>query len=186
MNTCRIFGSDGKLVQRDYVDEFLNLLDTIRKKYLYIFLISMVPLIELRGAIPVSQGFQLPLLQSYIVCVIGNMLPVPVIYLFARKVLEWGKDKKYIGKFFTFCIEKGHKGGEKLKEKAGRGLFVALLLFVGIPLPGTGAWTGTLAASFLDMGFKKSVIAVLLGVLLAGVIMGIASAGVFTAIFSFA
>ena len=156
------------------------------KKYLYIFLISMVPLIELRGAIPVSQGFQLPLLQSYIVCVIGNMLPVPVIYLFARKVLEWGKDKKYIGKFFTFCIEKGHKGGEKLKEKAGRGLFVALLLFVGIPLPGTGAWTRTLAASFLDMGFKKSVIAVLLGVLLAGVIMGIASAGVFTAIFSFA
>lgn len=156
------------------------------KKYLYIFLISMVPLIELRGAIPVSQGFQLPLLQSYIVCVIGNMLPVPVINLFARKVLEWGKDKKYIGKFFTFCIEKGHKGGEKLKEKAGRGLFVALLLFVGIPLPGTGAWTGTLAASFLDMGFKKSVIAVLLGVLLAGVIMGIASAGVFTAIFSFA
>ena len=156
------------------------------KKYLYIFLISMVPLIELRGAIPVSQGFQLPLLQSYIVCVIGNMLPVPVIYLFARKVLEWGKDKKYIGKFFTFCIEKGHKGGEKLKEKAGRGLFVALLLFVGIPLPVTGAWTGTLAASFLDMGFKKSVIAVLLGVLLAGVIMGIASAGVFTAIFSFA
>ena len=156
------------------------------KKYLYIFLISMVPLIELRGAIPVSQGFQLPLLQSYIVCVIGNMLPVPVIYLFARKVLERGADKKYIGKFFTFCIEKGHKGGEKLKEKAGRGLFVALLLFVGIPLPGTGAWTGTLAASFLDMGFKKSVIAVLLGVLLAGVIMGIASAGVFTAIFSFA
>ena len=156
------------------------------KKYLYIFLMSMVPLIELRGVIPVSQRFQLPLLQSYIVCVIGNMLPVPVIYLFARKVLEWGKDKKYIGKFFTFCIEKGHKGGEKLKEKAGRGLFVALLLFVGIPLPGTGAWTGTLAASFLDMGFKKSVIAVLLGVLLAGVIMGIASAGVFTAIFSFA
>lgn len=156
------------------------------KKYLYIFLISMVPLVELRGSIIVSQGFQLPLLQSYIVCVIGNMLPVPVIYLFARKVLEWGKDKKYIGKFFTFCIEKGHKGGEKLKQKAGRGLFVALLLFVGIPIPGTGAWTGTLAASFLDMGFKKSVIAVLLGVLLAGVIMGIASAGVFTAIFSFA
>ena len=156
------------------------------KKYLYIFLVSMVPLVELRGSIIISQGFQLPLLQSYIVCVIGNMLPVPVIYLFARKVLEWGRDKKYIGKFFTFCIEKGHKGGEKLKEKAGRGLFVALLLFVGIPLPGTGAWTGTLAASFLDMGFKKSVIAVLLGVLLAGVIMGIASAGVFTAIFSFA
>ncbi len=155
------------------------------KKYLIVFLVSMVPLIELRGAIPWSQAYQLPLLQSYIVCVIGNMLPVPIIYLFARKVLEWGCDKKYIGKFFIFCIEKGHKGGEKLKKKAGNGLFLALLLFVGIPLPGTGAWTGTLAASFLDMGFKKSVIAVLFGVLLAGLIMGAVSAGLFTAIFSF-
>ena len=155
------------------------------KKYLICFLVSMVPIVELRGAIPISQGFQLPLLQSYIISVIGNMLPVPVIYLFARKVLEWGADKKYIGKFFTFCIEKGHKGGAKLKEKAGSGLFVALMLFVGIPIPGTGAWTGTLAASFLDMGFKKSVIAVLLGVLMAGIIMGLVSAGVFTAIFSF-
>ena len=149
------------------------------KKYLTIFFISMVPLIELRGAIPVSQAYQLPLIQSYIVCVLGNMIPVPVIYLFARKVLEWGKDKKYIGRFFTFCIEKGHKGGVKLKEKAGQGLFVALLLFVGIPIPGTGAWTGTLAASFLDMGFKKSVIAVMLGVLIAGVIMALASMGLF-------
>ena len=155
------------------------------KKYLIVFFVSMVPLVELRGAIPISQGFQLPLLQSYIISVIGNMLPVPVIYLFARKVLEWGADKKYIGKFFTFCIEKGHKGGAKLKEKAGGGLFVALMLFGGVPIPGTGAWTGTLAASFLDMGFKKSVIAVLLGVLMAGIIMGLVSAGVFTAIFSF-
>ncbi len=109
---------------------------------------------------------------------------MPFIYLFARKVLEWGKDKKFIGKFFTFCIEKGHKGGEKLKAKAGNGLFIALLLFVGIPIPGTGAWTGTLAASFLDMGFKKSVIAVLCGVMMAGIIMGLISAGVFTALFT--
>ena len=78
----------------------------------------MVPLIELRGAIPISQGFHLPLLQSYIICILGNMLPVPVIYLFARKVLEWGKDKPLIGKFFTFCLEKGEKGG---KETAGKG-----------------------------------------------------------------
>ena len=154
------------------------------KKYLMIFLVSMVPIVELRGAIPISQGFQLPLFQSYIICVIGNMLPVPIIYLFARRVLEWGKDKKYIGKFFTFCIEKGHKGGQKLKEKAGNGLFIALLLFVGIPVPGTGAWTGTLAASFLDMGFKKSVLAVLGGVLLAGIVMGAASAGLFSALFA--
>lgn len=152
------------------------------KNFLWIFIISMVPLIELRGAIPVSQGLGLPLLQSYIVCVIGNMLPVPIIYLFARKVLVWGADKPVIGGFFRFCLEKGEKGGKKLQEKAGRGLFVALLLFVGIPLPGTGAWTGTLAASLLDMDFKSSVVAVLLGVLLAGVIMGLASAGVFGAI----
>ena len=145
------------------------------KKYLMIFLISMVPLIELRGAIPFSQGFGLPIVQSYIICIIGNMLPVPIIYLFARKVLEWGADKPVIGKFFTWCLEKGHKGGKKLQEKAGKGLFVALLLFVGIPVPGTGAWTGTLAASILDMDFKSTIAAVMLGVLLAGVIMMVVS-----------
>ena len=111
------------------------------------------------------------------------MVPVPLIFFFARKVLEWGKDKPVIGKFFTFCLEKGHKGGEKLKNTAGRGLYFALFLFVGIPLPGTGAWTGTLAASILDMDFKKSVIAVVSGVVLAGVIMGLLSAGVFSVIF---
>ena len=155
------------------------------KNYLLIFLVSMVPLIELRGAIPISQGMGLPLIPSYVICIIGNMLPVPFIYLFARKVLEWGCDKPVIGKFFTFCIEKGHKGGAKLQEKAGKGLYIALLLFVGIPLPGTGAWTGTLAASFLDMDFKKSVVAVLGGVLLAGIIMGAISAGIFGAIRGF-
>lgn len=139
----------------------------------------MVPLIELRGAIPVATHMNVPMLQAYIIAVIGNMLPVPFIYFFARKVLIWGKDKKYIGKFFTFCLEKGEKGGKKLMAKAGRGTFLALLIFVGIPLPGTGAWTGTLAASILNMDFKKSVIAVMLGVLLAGVIMGLVSAGVF-------
>ncbi|MBE5890711.1 MAG: small multidrug export protein [Lachnospiraceae bacterium] len=141
------------------------------KKYFSIFLISMVPIIELRGAIPVSQKLELPVLQSFIVCIIGNMIPVPFIYLFARKILIWGADKKFIGKFFTFCLKKGEKGGKKLQEKAGRGLFVALLLFVGVPLPGTGAWTGTLAASILDMDFKSTVLAAMLGVLLAGVIM---------------
>ena len=147
--------------------------------YLIVFLISMVPLIELRGAIPYAVGFHLPLLPSYVIAIIGNMIPVPIIYLFARRVLIWGKDKPVIGKFFTFCLE---KGGKKLQAKAGRGLFLALMLFVGIPLPGTGAWTGTLAASLLDMDFKSSVIAVLLGVLLAGIIMGAASAGLFGAV----
>jgi uncharacterized membrane protein len=117
----------------------------------------------------------LPIVTSYLVCIIGNMIPVPFIYLFARKVLEWGADKPVTGKFFSFCLEKGQKGGRKLTEKAGRGLFLALLLFVGIPLPGTGAWTGTLAASILDMDFVPTIIAVMLGVLLAGVIMMTAS-----------
>ena len=151
-------------------------------KYLWVFLISMVPIIELRGAIPVAVGMGLPLIPSYIICIIGNMLPVPFIYFFARKVLIWGADKPVIGKFFTFCLEKGEKGGKKLQAKAGRGLFVALLLFVGIPLPGTGAWTGTLAASLLDMDFKSSVIAVMCGVLLAGVIMALISNGVLGAL----
>ena len=145
-------------------------------KYLIVFLVSMVPIVELRGAIPIAAGMGLPMVTSYIICVIGNMLPVPIIFLFARKVLIWGADKKYIGKFFSWCIDKCERGGEKLKSKAGRGLYVALMLFVGIPLPGTGAWTGTLAASFLDMDFKKSVIACMGGVLLAGIIMGVLSA----------
>ena len=151
-------------------------------KYLWVFLISMVPIIELRGAIPVAVGMGLPLIPSYIICIIGNMLPVPFIYFFARKVLIWGSNKPVIGKFFTFCPEKGEKGGKKLQAKAGRGLFVALLLFVGIPLPGTGAWTGTLAASLLDMDFKSSVVAVMCGVLLAGVIMALISNGVLGAL----
>ena len=142
------------------------------KHCLIVFLVSMVPIIELRGAIPYGVGFGLPLWLTYCIAIVGNMLPVPMIYLFARKVLVWGSDKPVIGKFFTFCLEKGEKAGRKLQQKAGRGLYWALLLFVGIPLPGTGAWTGTLAASLLDMDFKKSVLACTGGVLLAGVIMG--------------
>ena len=155
------------------------------RKYMLCFLVSMVPLIELRGGVPIAVGMGLDYPTALLVCVIGNMLPVPIIYFFARKVLEWGKDKKYIGKFFTLCLEKGEKGGQKLVEKTGRGgLFIALLLFVGIPLPGTGAWTGTLAASFLNMGIKSTTIAVTLGVAMASAIMYLVSAGVFS-VFSF-
>lgn len=145
------------------------------KHCLIVFLVSMVPIIELRGAIPYGVGFGLPLWLTLLIAIVGNMIPVPFIYLFARKILLWGKDKPLIGKFFTWCLEKGEKGGQKLQKKAGRGLFWALLLFVGIPLPGTGAWTGTLAASILNMGLKKSTLACMGGVLLAGVIMGILS-----------
>ena len=152
------------------------------KKIIISFFISMVPLIELRLALPYALTVGVPTLTAYIVCMVGNMLPVPVIFFFARKVLEWGKDKKYTGKFFTWCLEKGEKGGRKLEAKAGAGLYLALLLFVGIPLPGTGAWPGTLAASILDMDFKKSMLFVFLGLLLAAGIMLLASLGVFGAI----
>lgn len=151
------------------------------KKYLLTFLVSMVPLIELRGAVPIGLsnlfGEAIPIIPLYIICILGNMLPVPIIFFFARKVLEWGKDKKIIGKFFTFCIEKGEKGGKKLQEKAGKGLYVALFLFVGIPLPGTGAWTGSLIASVLNMDKKKTFLAVLVGIFMASIIMMLLSFG---------
>ena len=143
--------------------------------YVLTLLISMVPLIELRVGVPYGIAMGIPWYQALPLCMIGNMIPVPFIFLFARKLLIWGKDQKVIGGFCRFCLDKGEKGGKKLKEKAGKGIYIALLLFVGIPLPGTGAWTGTLAASMLDLDFKKSVVAVMLGVLLAGAIMTVLS-----------
>jgi uncharacterized membrane protein len=134
----------------------------------------MVPIIELRGAILMALEMGLPTVPAYAVCILGNMIPVPFIYFFARKVLVWGSNKKYIGKFFSFCLEKGEHAGQKLAASAGRGgLFLALLLFVGIPLPGTGAWTGTLGASFLNMGIKSTAVSVSLGVVMAGIIIGV-------------
>ena len=146
--------------------------------YLKIFLMSMIPIVELRGAVLYSQYLELPVLTSYIVCIIGNMIPVPFVYFFARKLLIWGSGKPIIGGFCDFLHNNGEKAGNKLVEKASRrGMFIALLLFVGIPLPGTGAWTGTLAASILDLGIKHTALAVALGLVVAGIIM--MSAGVF-------
>lgn len=154
------------------------------KNYLIVFLVSMLPVIELRGAIPIGLGLGLPALPTYVVAVLGNMLPVPFIYMFARKFLVWGYNKPLIGRICRFCINKGEKGGRALEAKAGRGLLVALLIFVGIPLPGTGAWTGTLAGSILDMKFKDVIVACMGGVLMAGVIIGLASAGLLGALSS--
>ena len=151
-------------------------------KYLIVFLISMVPLIELRGAIPYAVAFHIPTLPAYLIAVIGNMLPVPIIFLFARKVLVWGCDKKYIGKFFTWCLEKRRKRRGKTESKSRPRTSARPAALRRHPAPGTGAWTGTLAASILDMDFKTSVLAVMGGVLLASVIMLLASSGVFGAI----
>lgn len=148
--------------------------------YLIVIFISMLPLIELRGAVPIAIDMGINPLTALIVCAVANMIPVPIIYFFARKFLLWGCKQKYIGRFCTFFVDKGEKAGRKLVKRTGRGgLFLALLLFVGIPIPGTGAWTGTLAASFINMGFKSTVVSVSLGVLLAGMIMGTASLAVF-------
>ena len=106
--------------------------------YIITFLISMLPLVELRGAVPYAIATGIPMWQALIIGVVGNMLPIPIIFFFARRVLEWGADKPVIGGFFTWCLKKGHSGGKKLAATAGnRGLFIALLLFVGIPIPGT-------------------------------------------------
>ena len=150
-------------------------------KYILAFLVSMVPLVELRGGVPFALSMDLPYFESLVVCVLGNMLPVPFIYFFARKILIWGSDKRFIGKFFRYCLAKGERGGQKLRKGAGRGgLFVSLMLFVAIPIPGTGAWTGALGASFLNMGIKSTALAVSCGVIIAGMIMALASTGVFS------
>lgn len=146
--------------------------------YILTFIIAMVPFIELRGAIPFAQLQGVPLLYAYPLAIIGNMLPVPFIFLFARKILLWGKDLPFVGAFFQWVLGKGEHAGQKLQQKAGeKGLFVALLLFVAIPFPGTGAWSGTLGASLLDLDFKLCVRAVLCGVLLAGILMSVLAGG---------
>ena len=153
-------------------------------KYIIVFFISMVPFIELRGAVPVATSYyDINPVVALCLCTFANMLPVPIIYFFARRFLIWGADKRYIGKICNYFLIKGERAGQKLVAKTGRkGLFVALMLFVGIPIPGTGAWTGTLGASFLDMGFKRTVLAVSLGVLMAGIIMAAGTMGVLSII----
>ena len=157
-------------------------------KILLVLIISMIPLIELRGAIPIAIGMELELPEwlILIIAIVGNVIPIPIIYLFARKVLIWGSTKckwKAFKKFCDFCLKKGEKAGDKLLRKVKGGVYWALFLFVAIPIPGTGAWTGTLAASILNLDFKKTIIAIISGVLTAGIIMLLVSLGVFKLIF---
>lgn len=150
------------------------------EKLLKIFLVAMLPLIEIRGAMPYAQHLQIPFHTALPIALIGNLLPVPFIYLFAHRLLVWGQDKSLIGPTFKFFLERGKKAGDKLQSKTGRGIFWALFLFVAIPLPGTGAWTGTLGASILAFDFRKSIFACMAGVIVAGLIMYVVSLGVFS------
>ena len=147
-------------------------------KKLFLFFLSMVPVIELRGAIPLGMAWGIPMWQTYLISVIGNILPVPILVVFARRVLFWCATWPKVGHFFQKIIDIGNRKIGKLGSYELLGLYI----FVAIPLPGTGAWTGTLAASILDMDFKTSVLAIMGGVLLASVIMLLASSGVFGAI----
>lgn len=144
------------------------------QQYLYAFFMSMLPIVELRGGLPLAvTAFGLPLVPSYIVCVLGNILPVPFLLLFARAVLHWCMKLPKIGHLFQKIVAKG----EEKAKKIGKWELLGLLGFVAIPLPGTGAWTGCLIAVVLSLKPLPSFIVISLGVLIAGIIMGFASFG---------
>ena len=146
---------------------------------LCVFFCSMLPIIELRGAIPMGAAFGLPWWQTYIIAVIGNMLPVPIILLFVKSVLNWMAGCKV--KFFNKVANKMFEKAAKNRAKIERYAFWGLTLFVAIPLPATGAWTGTLVAALFDMRFWKSLLSALIGVMIAGVVMTLISYGVVAA-----
>lgn len=132
-----------------------------------VFICSMIPIIELRGAIPLGTGLGVPPLLNYVISVVGNMLPVPIILLFVRMVLDWMKKVKGLSKIALWVEAKADKNKGRIEKYAYWGLFI----FVAIPLPGTGAWTGSLIAALMKMKFWKSLLFVFFGVLTAGLIM---------------
>ena len=158
-------------------------LETVGKE-LCVFFCSLLPIIELRGAIPLGAAFGLPWWQTYLIAVAGNMLPVPIILLFVKAVLNWMAKCRV--PLFNKISGKMFEKAEKNRDKIERYAFWGLTLFVAIPLPATGAWTGTLVAALFDMKFWKSLLAALIGVMIAGVVMTLVSYGVvaaFTALF---
>lgn len=143
-----------------------------------LFLISMTPFIELRGAIPYGLFLKIDPYSTIIISIIGNILPIPFIFFFSKRILYFGLNKKYIGKICKIALRKGYKLGIKLENKANLALYISLLLFVGIPIPGTGIWTATIAASLLNLRFRKVFISISLGVLMAATIVSLLSLGI--------
>lgn len=150
---------------------------------LIVFFISMLPIIELRGAIPYSQYLKVNLLDSFIIAIIGNIIPIVFIFLFAKKLLFLGQKFKISKTFCDKILKKGHNLGSKLENKVGIALYISIFIFVAVPLPGTGIWTATLAASLLDLDLKKTFISCSLGVIVSGIIMSILSYGLFSLLF---
>ena len=148
-------------------------------KYLIIFLISILPILELRGGLIAAALLEVPPLAAYIICMIGNLIPIPLILWFLDYVFDFMKKHNILKKFVLFCERKGNEKKDSI-EKYG---FWGLVLFVGVPLPGTGAWTGCLIATMLRMDKKKAFLATVLGVVMASIIMMLVSYGVLANIF---
>jgi uncharacterized membrane protein len=146
-----------------------------------VFFCSLLPIIELRGAIPMGAILGLPWWQSYLLSIVGNMLPVPFILLFIKVVLGWMTKSKV--RFFNKMAGWLHRKVEKNRVKIAKYSFWGVCFFVAIPLPVTGAWTGSLVAAMIDMKFWKALLSCTIGVLIAGVIMTLVSYGVLGAIF---
>ena len=132
---------------------------------------AMVPVLELRGAIPVGVAAGLSPGVACVTAILGNLVPVPFIMLLIRKIFDWLRDTRFFGPKIQWLEQRAHLKGRVVRKYRLPGLIV----LVGIPLPGTGAWTGTLAASFLNMGIKSTTLSVSLGVIIAGIIMGVVS-----------
>lgn len=147
---------------------------TIMGKYIIVFIISMIPILELRGGLLAASMLGLPMWQSYLICLIGNIIPIPFILWLINPVFRIMRNWPVIGKFIIWCEKKANSKKDQIEKLKYWGLF----LFVGIPLPGTGAWTGCLIAALLNLDKKKSLIAAICGVLTAGIIMLILSYGI--------
>lgn len=154
------------------VNFFIDLFGGLNKNVV-IFLISCMPILELRGGLIAASLLKINLLTSFIICYIGNLLPIPFILYFITPLFNKLKKTKHLNKLVTKVENKANSKKDKIEKSE----FFGLLLFVGIPLPGTGAWTGALIASMINMNKKKAFLAITLGVLLAGIIMSIFSYG---------
>lgn len=153
-------------------------MNLFQNKYFYLFCISMLPIVELRGGVPAGMAFGLPFWKVYLVCVAGNLLPVPFLILFSKSVLAWLAKKKVFGGFFQRILEKADAKARSIGKYEMAGLW----LFVAVPLPGTGAWTGSLVAAILRMRLLPAFLMIAAGVLTSGLVMGAVSYGLIDAI----
>lgn len=157
---------------------FANTLGKYVSKEIVVFIISMIPILELRGGLIVSSLLKVPILQAIPICIVGNIIPIPFILLFIKQVFKWMKKIR----LFRGLIERLENRAMSKSDNIRRYEFWGLALFVGIPLPGTGAWTGSLIAALLDVDFKKAILAELLGIAIATIIMSFLSYGLLGAL----